>query len=195
MNKFIIFFAIILNLSAAAQVKTVLLVDKCLLEVSLDSAKAQVGVCELTGHNNGAMIEKYLSSVNLKRGNPYCAAGQYWCFWAAAIDLDIGINNIPIKRTGLANDMMNDALSNGKKSAFRPQKHDLLVWRKGKTSFGHIERIFHVQSGGWVQTIAFNTSSHTIDQKHIEGVFFKRRNVYHSLSRMAVRGLIGFYPV
>jgi hypothetical protein len=185
---------IILSLSATAQVKTVLPVNISLLEASLESALSQVGVCESTGQNDGEMIENYLSSVNLKKGNPYCAAGQYWCFFVAAKALGFGIDCIPIKATGLANDMMNESIKKGKKTAFQPQKHDLLVWRKGKTIFGHIERVFQVDRGGWVNTIGFNTAK-KIGNTSIEGVFIKRRNIFHSLSRMTVRGLIGFHPV
>jgi hypothetical protein len=194
MVKFLFLF-IILTLSATAQLKTVLPVKINLLDESLDIAISQVGVCELTGHNDGTMIEIYLSTVNLKQGNPYCAAGQYWCFVVAAKALNLGIDYIPIKRTGLANDMMNDAILKGEKSVFQPRKHDLIVWRKGRTYFGHIERIFQVESAGWVQTIAFNTTANYEIQKNKEGVFIKRRNIYHSLSRMVVRGLIGFTPI
>jgi hypothetical protein len=41
---------------------------------------SQIGVRELTGHNDGADVEKYLKSVHLSKGNPWCAAFVSWNF-------------------------------------------------------------------------------------------------------------------
>ena len=38
----------------------------------------QLGVKELTGNNDGATVEMYLKSVNLSKGNPWCAAFISW---------------------------------------------------------------------------------------------------------------------
>lgn len=38
----------------------------------------QIGVKELTGHNDGATVEMYLKSVGLGKGNPWCAAFISW---------------------------------------------------------------------------------------------------------------------
>ena len=41
---------------------------------------AEIGVRELSGHNDGAAVEKYLSSVGLPKGYPWCAAFVAYCF-------------------------------------------------------------------------------------------------------------------
>lgn len=41
---------------------------------------SQVGVSELTGRNDGVMVETYLASADLRRGDPWCAAFVNWCF-------------------------------------------------------------------------------------------------------------------
>ncbi len=45
----------------------------------IKTATSQIGVHELTGNNDGEKVEQYLSSVKLKKGNPWCAAFMAWC--------------------------------------------------------------------------------------------------------------------
>jgi hypothetical protein len=40
---------------------------------------SQIGVYEHTGQNDGREVETYLGWVNLKKGNPWCAAFVSWC--------------------------------------------------------------------------------------------------------------------
>lgn len=84
-----------------------------MIQASADSAIAQVGVREKSGRNDGYMVEQYLKSVGLSKGNPYCAAGQYWRFYSACQDLGFEISEIPIKRTGSTVSMYNHAMKNG----------------------------------------------------------------------------------
>ncbi|MEI8086566.1 MAG: hypothetical protein WCG93_10165 [Paludibacter sp.] len=46
---------------------------------------AEIGVRELTGHNDGKRVEEFLSSCNLKRGQPWCAAFVCWSFKKAGV--------------------------------------------------------------------------------------------------------------
>ncbi len=184
-----IFFIIILSyLSLYSIDKYVLSADRELVELSEIIGYCQIGATEKSNKNDGD-VEKYLNSVGLKKGNPYCAAGQYWCFSEATKILKIDKMNIPITKTGLANDIFNYAKQNGKATKPIPNRHDLIIWRKGKSIFGHTERIIEVKRAGWVRTIAFNVLDKNSGK---EGVFIKQRNIYHPLSRMRVRGLMGF---
>ena len=45
----------------------------------MDIAKTQIGVTKAIGHNDGVQIEKYLKSVGLGKGHPWCAAFVNWC--------------------------------------------------------------------------------------------------------------------
>lgn len=151
----------------------------------------QVGTLEESNQNNGVMIKQYLKSVELKEGYPYCAAGQYFCFKRATEILGYEEKHIPIKRTALALEIFNHAKKFGERADSKPRIDDLIIWRKGRTSFGHIERIILVKEKGWVKTVGFNTSK-VIGNKRIEGVFVKKRNLYHIFYGMTIRGLVGF---
>ncbi|WP_316812836.1 peptidoglycan-binding protein [Pedobacter heparinus] len=49
-------------------------------------ARAEVGVKERTGNNDGPRVEEYLAYTGLKKGNPYCASFVSWCFHKAGYD-------------------------------------------------------------------------------------------------------------
>lgn len=193
MKLLILILAIIISYQLYSQKKYELPCKYKLLMVSKEILLSQVGVTEKTGKNNGIEIEKYLKCVGLSSGNPYCAAGQYWCFVEACSRLKLSAKQIPITKTGLANKMYNDAALNGKRAKYYPAVHDLMVWRNGSSSFGHIERIISVSKAGWVTTVGFNTSCrNVVTGKNVQGVFIKNRNIIHPLGKMAIRGLIGF---
>lgn len=163
--------------------------DGRLIVVSRDSALAQVGTLERTNRNDGA-VEKYLKIFAAARGTAYCAAGTYWCYAVAADALSLSQSAIPIPKTLLANAIYDYAVRFGKKSDYSAEIDDLIIWRKARSINGHIERIIEVGEKGWVRTVAFN-SSERINGKVREGVFLKRRNIYHPLSNLMVRGLVG----
>ncbi len=171
----------------SAQTKYCLPCREDILRASLDSAVSQVGTVEKTNRNDGD-VEKYLSIFNLNKGNPYCAAGQYWCFFTACIDLKLSTKEIPIVKSALANTIYQKAKTRGRKIKYRAELNDLIVWRIPKNKHGHIERIYKKLSRIWVLTIAFNVKS----KSGREGVFIKKRNILSPLGRLRIRGLIGF---
>jgi len=59
--------------------RTILNIKPEILKLSYEILNNQVGTRELTGKNDGDVV-KYLKSVGLSSGNPYCMAGQYYCF-------------------------------------------------------------------------------------------------------------------
>lgn len=158
-----------------------------LLEVSLDSAISQVGVREKSNRNDGE-VEKYLRIFNLKSGNPYCAAGQYWCFYRAAIDLKISLEEIPILKSASALAMFNYAKKTGVRTKYKAERNDLVFWRRKNSERGHVERIFMVGKSGVVFTIGFNTVNKETGE---EGVFVQKRNLYEPLGRLVIRGVVG----
>ena len=161
-----------------------------LLEVSHKVALEQVGTLEKTNKNDGDVV-KYLKLFGFKSGTPYCAAGQYYCFYEGAKRINISKDSIPIIKSALCMHIYNDAKKRGKQTKYSPQKHDLIIWNKPKSWHGHIERVHNVLQNGWVETIGFN-SSKTINGKKQEGVFLQKRNVLHPLGRLKVKGLVGF---
>jgi len=195
MNKYLIIAILIFTQSIIyANVRYDLYCNRHLLERSHDSLMSQVGVREASGRNDGE-VEKYLHSVGLKKGNPYCAAGQYWCFMVAADALGMLYDSIPIPRSGVANAVFNFAMQKGKRAEYVADKHFLIVWRENASYRGHIERIIATGKAGWVTTVGFNTSSANGNQADGEGVFVRKRNIYHPLGRLKIRGIIGFYSM
>src|SRR5574341_787076 len=71
-----------------------------LQQKALAIAITQLGVEEAAGHKNtGKEVEKYLKSVGLGAGLPWCMAFVYWCYKQAATEL--GIANFLIKTGGV----------------------------------------------------------------------------------------------
>ena len=186
----VIFTVIITKVTSS--VKYELACNPILLSVSEKVAIEQVGITERTGKNDNPRIDEYLLGVGLSRGNPYCAAGIYWCFSEACRRMNLPYSEIPIPRTGLANAIFAFSVKNGRKTGYRAARHDLITWRKPNTFYGHIERILKTEKAGWIITIGFNTTPDNGPQ-NIQGVFIKKRNIYHPLKRMVIRGLTGFY--
>jgi hypothetical protein len=170
-----------------SQAKYELSCNSKLLIKSEEIAFRQVGVIELKNKNDGKDIKNYLLSVGIKQPAPYCAAGVYFCFLEACIVLDLPQRSIPIIETGVASRIYSNARNKGRQISYSARRHDLIIWKKAKSWQGHIERIIEVLPKGWVRTIAFNT-------KHgkQEGVFIKKRNIYHPLGRLRILGLVGF---
>lgn len=156
-----------------------------LLAESERIARSQIGVLE-SGNNRGE-VAKYLRSVGLAGGNPYCAAGVYWCYDQARIKLGYSLESIPVLRTAVANAMYNDAGRRGKSVTQVVKRHDLLVWKSKRSWTGHIERVISVNDYNIVRTIGFNVKT-----ENGEGVAVKTRFIKHPLGRLMLRGIITF---
>lgn len=159
--------------------------DGELLIASERIALSQIGVREL-GNNRGE-VAKYLASVGLGEGHPYCAAGVYWCFSEAGRELKMSNSAIPIARTAVANGVLNDAIRRGKRVEKPIARQDLLVWKSKSSWQGHIERVLDAKGKGIVKTIAFN-----VKLKDGEGVGIKTRYLSHPLGKLMLRGIIKF---
>ncbi len=162
--------------------------NKELLWASLDSCKSQVGIIEKK--NNSGKVEKYLKLFNLKNA-PYCAAGQYWCFYTAKNDLNLSNIKIPIYKSAVASEMYFKTIAFAKKVYFKPHVNDLIFWKNRNSYNGHVERIIKVLSKTTVLTIGFNTKK-IINNKTFEGVFIRKRNIFHPIGRKKILGIIGF---
>jgi hypothetical protein len=189
-NIFLFSVFVLTFYSANAQTRYQLNCNSSLLKTSHIIALEQVGTLEATNKNDGDVV-KYLALFGFKSGTPYCAAGQYYCFYEGAKREKISTNLIPIIKSASCSDIYNDAKNRGKKTKYSPQKHDLIVWKNQKSWQGHIERVHNVLPNGWVETIGFN-SSKTINGKKQEGVFLQKRNILHPLGRLKIKGLVGF---
>jgi len=196
LNILVIFLVLTATIESLSSIKYLIPCKTNLIKASRDSAIAQVGVREKTEKNDGFKVEQYLKSVGRFKGDAYCAAGQYWCFYSACLDLKYPLADIPIYRTGSTVTMFNKAIRTGHKIIPVPSDNDLIFWRKPNEWKGHVERIIEVMKAGWIKTVGFNTSSgNNGSQDDGEGVYFRKRNINHFLGRMVLRGFIGFKPI
>jgi len=190
MKKVIYIIVVLLLCSTGiSQKKYSLYAPKDVIELAPKIALSQVGVREV-GNNSGERVERYLASVGLKKGNPYCASGIYWS-WATALDsLGYGLESMPLPRTGLAYGMYLYAKTHGKLSPYKAAIADCIDWRYPGKSSGHIEIIVKLGDNGWVNSVGFNSGGRT--GRDGQGVHLQTRNIYLPLHRMQIMGLIGF---
>lgn len=197
MKKLFIIFSFIISV-VSVQATVVRYELPCLKSVTIVSYKVlieQIGVRELTGHNDGPMIEKYLAyaGLNPKSKQPYCASGQVYCYRVSTEKLGIEYKFVPIPRTGLARGIWVYALHKGSLTKPLPQVNDLIIWGDPGSLSGHIERIVEVLKGGWVKTVGFNTGcGNGGSDWEGGGVCYKRRNVYNRLGKNKLLGFVGF---
>lgn len=173
---------ILVCLFTAAFVKYEVICEENLKKLSYDIACSQIGILE--DKNNTGEVEKYLISVGLNKGYPYCMAGQYWSFDSASKKLNL-IN--PLLKTGSSTQQFNYLKNKGKKLNFNLEKYDLVFWRENNSWKGHAERVMEVGNAGFIKTIGFN-----VKNNNKEGVFIKTRNIFHLIGRLKFIGAIGF---
>lgn len=162
--------------------------DERLLTTSERYGLSQIGLME--ERNNRGEVGKYLATVGLGAGYPYCAAGVYWSFTKAADELGMPNSSIPIKRTAVANEVYNHAKRVGRMVNRDIGRHDLIVWKSKNHWSGHIERVLRTKRKGIVETIGFNVKTNGG-----EGVAVKTRFVNHPLGRLMMRGVVTFRKV
>lgn len=163
-------------------------------EVYLSSV---IGTIELTGKNDGAIIEEIISTGGGLKGYPYCYYYQYWAFEMATRDLNkqsCKVYKNPLVKSGSSQAIFNFAKKINKKTEYKVKKHDFIVWKNSNSWAGHIERVKEVLGGGNVTTYAGNTSNGLSgSQREGNGIFIRKRNIFHPLSRLLkLRGLVGY---
>lgn len=139
---------------------SVALQNKSALRV-LNIAKAEIGVRELTGNNDGIKVERYLAYVGFKKGNPWCAAFVSWVFSQAGYHKPITAWSpalFPIsKRTPIAN--------------------PAAIFGIYFPEYGRIAHcgLIEKQEGDWLVTIEGNTNLN--GSREGDGVYRKRRHL------------------
>lgn len=123
-------------------------------------AKAEIGIRELSGKNDGKRVEEYLATVNLKKGEPWCAAFVSWVFVKAGY---------ATPRTGWSPVLFNSRVNTKEISP----GNVLGIW------FPNLKRIAHVgmveqQQDDWVFSIEGNTNP--AGSREGDGVYRKRRH-------------------
>jgi len=122
---------------------------------SLEIALSQEGVCEEPkGSNGGPEVTKYLKSVGLNAGFPWCMAYVYWCVNKAAADMLLP--NPLVKTAGVLRQWEETKLRKipNRSKAIKPGDIFILRFAHGTGHTGFVEKI----DSGIVHTIEGNTN-------------------------------------
>lgn len=135
---------------------------------------AQIGVRELTGRNDGVMVEQYLTSAGFGKGYAWCAAFVTWTFDQAgipAIHSAWSPSWFPPSKT---------IFTKGKQNKLEPDRADVFgVYYPTLKRIGHVGFIDKWPDGDYAITVEGNTNSG--GSREGDGVYRKRRlksNVY-----------------
>lgn len=170
-------------------------INSDIITLSDSILKQQVGVTEHPKNSNwGPEVKYYIKSSNVNYAIPYCGAGQFFCLKSACDSLNYSYDLIPFNARSAASSQywFTHGKQIGIKVDYSPQPNDIIVWRKGSTGKGHVERIISVGEMGWVKTVGFNTSNgKSGSQREGGGVFIRNRHLYNPIGALNIRGLVG----
>jgi hypothetical protein len=128
----------------------------------------QIGIREQTGQNDGRMVEEYLSSVGLEKGNPWCAAFVHWTFACS------GVSGVP--RSGFSPSWFqtNVIYWRGHYEKKPPDRADVFgIWFQAKKRIAHVGFVDEWCSGTYAITVEGNTND--AGSREGDGVYRKRR--------------------
>lgn len=114
---------------------------------ALSNASSQIGVRELTGHNDGKDIAKYRNGIS--NGAPWCASFVSWCYKGNDVfGYQPSVSGIMMatKQKGLY----------AQKGAYTPKAGDVMIQKNGVSHTGIVES---VDSDGTIHTIEGNASN------------------------------------
>lgn len=126
----------------------------------ITTAKSQIGVRELTGHNDGKQVEKYLAAVDLGKGYAWCAA---FCAWT------LDQCNVKHVRSGYCPDYFK---SGSMQRQYAAMGDMFGIWFRNKNRIAHVGFIERVEDT-IVLTIEGNTNE--AGSREGDGVYRKRR--------------------
>lgn len=128
---------------------------------------SNVGIREATGHNDGAKVEVYLRSVNLPKGNPWCAAFVSYC---------LQVNHIKNPRSGWAPAYFSTTSTiwtRGNLNNRLPMPGDIFgIYFQNK---GRIAHVGFVHRFGNKYTITVEGNTNEEGSREGDGVYLKRR--------------------
>jgi len=136
----------------------------------VEIAQQYVGVTEIT-HNSSPEIDRFLASVNLRPGNPWCAAFVSYTLSEANV-------SYPPTRSGLARHFIRNTSIDARefvRGTYTPEHGDIIVWKRGNTIFGHLA-ILESFEDQTLFTIEGNTSPGATGSTG-DGVYRRERTV------------------
>lgn len=141
----------------------------------IDTAISYFGFQDLPDQNNyGPAIKKFLASVGLPEGYPYCAAFISYCLSVAGAEK-------PTVRSALASDFIRPNSISAKDVMMRRKKipsGSIGIYRRGNTKFGHAVFVLLEWSGSTGITIEGNTTTGSGNEFNGNGVWIRQRTIY-----------------
>lgn len=141
--------------------------------------RSQIGVRELTGHNDGKQVETYLATCKLAKGNPWCAAFVTWTYKKADVKSVVSGYSpawFPASKT---------VYTRGARGNATPGTADVFgIWFASKKRIAHVGFIDEWQPhNGYCITVEGNTNE--AGSRDGDGVYRKRRlkNQIYKVSR------------
>lgn len=150
---------------------------------------AQVGVKEATGNNDGHEVEKYLASVGLGKGHPWCAAAVHWCYRECGVVLE------PKREFAMALRFHTKPMRVWEKSGWEPDIGDwqrisedgdhFSLWYSNLGRIGHTGLIYG-EDEKFLLTVEANTGSG--GEREGDGCYLRRRlkRTIHCVSRWPI---------
>lgn len=130
---------------------------------------AEIGVRELTGHNDGTRVIEYLKSANLNKGNPWCAAFVCWTY--KQVKLHAVISGYSPNWFPKSNTIYTNGLANNR----TPDRADVFgIWFSSKNRIAHVGFIDNWSpTNSYCITVEGNTNN--AGSREGDGVYKKRR--------------------
>ncbi len=129
--------------------------------------RGELGVREATGRNDGARVRRYLQSVGMGEGAPWCAAFVSWCLREAGVDAPMTAWSpalFPHRRV---------VYRRGAKAPGDLRRGDVFgIYYRRLGRIGHVGFVEGVD-GAWVTTVEGNTNRR--GSREGDGVYRKRR--------------------
>ena len=128
-------------------------------EKAVECALRSVGVHEEGGDNHGPAVKKYLASVGLPEGSPWCAAFVYYKVQQAASELGV---HFSYPKTGLVQAVVSWAREHGHLSRTPEVGMAVAIWHKNLNRYAHIGLITKVEKGErftTIETVEGNSNS------------------------------------
>lgn len=140
----------------------------------LDLMISEVGVREATGNNDGPRVEEYLSSVNLGKGYPWCAAFPHWAYRKNGRVLE------PARRFAAAATWHPESRRVWERDGWTPEEGEVLskpgdhlaIYYSNLGRIGHTAVIIE-ETEDYFRTVEGNTNSE--GSREGNGVFIRKR--------------------
>lgn len=123
--------------------------------------------------NSSPVIDSMLASVNLRPGNPYCAAGVSFCLTKAGATM-------PKVRSGLARNFVTKQSIPASKvllGIVKIEQGTILIWRDGNTIHGHTGFVLAWEKDKGTTWEANTSSGIRGSQRDGEGIYIRRRTI------------------